>query len=320
MEPRRKLLTILFAVASIAFGGHWGWTSYVEKPAQVLEKKLARAEKRLATTNRKLVAARVAKLDVDDLSRASLPGVVAVAQERYQAYLIGLLQQARIVDPSINPSQPTQREGVHFIPFTIQADADMAAIARLLHPFYAAERLQQIRRLSLNPIDRKDKGSGIRFSLTIEAMALGEGGAGETERVDSVVSRVDPNPVAYSALAERNVLFASGPGGQTIAANSPEHVVLTGIVSRGDESVADLYDRATDRTRRIRRREICVVGPYRAIVLDLGLRDVLLGIDGGLWRWELGSSFSERTRLSPEMTLERAVRTARRANEVNRGT
>jgi hypothetical protein len=51
--------------------------------------------------------------------------------------------------------------------------------------------------------------------------------------------------------------------------------------------------------------------------LDLGLRDMVLVIDGNLYQWQLGTTFSSRTLLSAEEALDREVRNRRRLQNMN---
>jgi hypothetical protein len=63
--------------------------------------------------------------------------------------------------------------------------------------------------------------------------------------------------------------------------------------------------------------EEIVVGRVHALVLDLGLRDMVLVIDGNLYQWQLGTTFSSRTLLSAEEALDREVRNRRRLQNMN---
>jgi hypothetical protein len=116
---------------------------------------------------------------------------------------------------------------------------------------------------------------------------------------------VDKKPEDYSATVERNVLFARGPGGGTFAGNLPEFVVLTSIIHEGLQAKADVYDRGVNQSRQLHVGDVVTIGETTATVLDLGLRDAVLESGGMWWLWELGSSYSSRTPLSPEHALDR---------------
>ena len=103
----------------------------ISGPLDKQGKSAIRAKSRLATTNNKLIAARLARVDLEEYERQSLPGNPAVAQERYQAYLIELLEKSRIELPTISPNQPRQRDGVYVVPFTVQAETDFESLTRL---------------------------------------------------------------------------------------------------------------------------------------------------------------------------------------------
>lgn len=303
---RRRVLMAGLALAATLFVGRWAWGTFITGPIQTQEKIAREAERKTERTNQKLVAARAARLEVEEWSRASLPANPALAQERYQAYLINLLQSSRIANATIMPGQPTARDGIYFVPFSVQAETDLESFTRFLHAFYASPRLHQVRRLSLNPVERADMGPGIRFSLAIEALAFAELDAGEA-KPEGFAARVGPDVQEYRALVERNVLYARGPGGAGLTGNSPEHVVLTAIVHESGRAEADLYDRATNASRRMRLGETHAFGPLTARLLDLGLRDAVVEIDGELWRWKLGDPLSQRAPLSAAAAFEREL-------------
>jgi hypothetical protein len=310
---RRTVLLVAAGLAGILGGGRYGYNSFVRGPLEVKAKQVSTAEGKLKKTNSRLVAARAAELDVERYSARSLPGNPVQAQDQYQEYLIGLLQEAKIARPTISPSPPRQREGVYFVSFTVAADAPTPAFLQFLHSFYAAPRLQQIRRLNLNPIPAEGKGPQIRFSMTIEAPAVGDGVAAAPAAEEP--PRVDPQRAFYAVVTERNCLFGGALGPGAIPPNQPEHTVLTAIVHRGERAEADVYDRGSNQTRRLKVGDESRIGGSSVRVLDLGLRDAVLLIDRQYWRWKLGSSFADRELLSPEEALVREIhksRTARR--------
>lgn len=314
MQQRQKILALGFGVMALMFGGHWLWTTMVSGPLGDLDRLRQSAEKKATEANLKMVAARHVKLELEELSRLALPSDPTLAQEEFQNYLIELLQDAKIAHPTLTPGPPNSKEGVFLIPFSVQGEATMASLTQFLHAFYRTPRLQQISQLTLNPIEREDIGVGIRFSLSMEALAFGDVNRtnGETP---AFVARVESGLDSYAATVEKNVLFARGPGGGAFAGNMPEHVVLTSIVRRGSEGRADIYDRAVNSIRPMRVGDSVTVGAQSALVLDLGLRDAVLEMDGAWWLWELGTSFSARTPLSPEQALEREVLKRRQAKD-----
>ncbi len=171
---RRTVLLGAAGLMAVLGGGRYGYNSFVRGPLDAKARQVSSADGKLKKTNSRLVAARAAELDVERYSQRCLPGNPILAQDRYQEYLIGLLQEAKIARPTISPSPPRQREGVYFVSFTVAADAPTSAFLQFLHSFYAAPRLQQIRRLNLNPIPAEGTGPQIRFSMTIEAPAVGD--------------------------------------------------------------------------------------------------------------------------------------------------
>ena len=317
MVNRQKLLAGGFGLMAALYLGNMGWTRFVGDPLKRLERSQKSAENRYERTNSKLIAARAAKLQVAELAGASLPADTTKALAKYQEYLIGLLKAAKIANPTITPSQPTVRDGIGFVPFSVQAETSLKAFTQLLYSFYAAPRLQQIRRLSLHPIEGKAKEPGLRFSLTIEALAFADEEADPAAAKEALKPRVEPTPGAYADIVNRNALFVAGPGLAPLAGNMPEHVVLTSIVVQENQAEADLYDQATGKSRQLHVGDEVTIGQQTAKVLDLGLRDAAVEVAGALRRWQLGTSFAACQPLSPEQALERELEKVRVAQQAD---
>lgn len=324
MKRRQQLLAIGFTGFASLLAVRYGWDRFIARPLADLDKSLKAAEKKAQTAQTAVVAARHVQNELAEVAPLSLPGDPTLAQEAYQAYLIGLLQSAKVADPTITPGQPGGREGVTLIPFTVKGEADMASVVRLLAGFYATPRLQRINQLSLNPIDRDDIGRAIRFSLSLEALAWGDTARGNADgRPAPIAEASAPAPATaeidagpFAVIVERNNLLARGPGEGALEGNAPEYVILASIVDAGREAQADLYDRAVNTTRPLRVGELVSVGGAEAKVIDLGIRDVVLEAKDGWWLWELGTSYSARRPLSPAEALEREIERSQR----NRGT
>lgn len=318
MRRRQQLLVIGFAGFAALVAVRYGWNRFIAGPLADLDKSVKAAEKKAQGAQTAVVAARHVQNELAEVEPLSLPRDPTLAQEAYQAYLIGLLQSAKVADPTITPGQPGGREGVTLIPFTVKGEADMASVVRLLAGFYATPRLQRINQLSLNPIDRDDIGRAIRFSLSLEALAWGDTARGNPDGRSAPIAKapapapaeIDAGP--FAVIVERNNLLARGPGEGALEGNSPEYVILASIVDAGREAQADLYDRAVNTTRPLRVGELVSVGGAEAKVIDLGIRDVVLEAKDGWWLWELGTSYSARRPLSPAEALEREIERSQR--------
>ena len=323
MNNQRPLVMILVAVIAVLGLGYFGYTRFVVKPIADREKKRTVAEEAASQSLTKLNDAKSAASQLEDIVRLALPGDTRLAIEKYQVFLMDIFRSAEIQAPTVNagnPRRPLKAGDLSVIPFSVDAETDIWSFTKLLYAFYSAPRLHQITNLSLTPVTRKDMGPALRVSLSIEAVALGEQTgpvrAGETVFEPTVSASRD----AYGVLVEKNMLYASSPGSSTLHANDPEHVVLTTIFRRkgGGDVEADLIDRAQDASRRVVRvGEEFTVGRVRAVIVDVGLQDMVLNIDGNLYLWQLGTTFSSRTLLSAEEALDREVRNRRRLQNMN---
>lgn len=323
MNTQRPLVMVLLGVIVVLGGGYFGYSRFIVQPIANLEKKRAAAEDSASQSLEKLGDAKVAASQLDDLVRLCLPGDTRIAVERYQIFLLDLFRLAEIPAPNVTagtPRKPLKTGDLSVIPFSVDFETDIWSFTKLLYAFYSAPRLHQITNLSLTPVTRKDMGPALRVSLSIEAVALGEQTG--LVRPGEVVFEppVSANRDEYGVLVEKNMLYASSPGSTTLHANDPEHVVLTTIFRRkgGGDVEADLIDRAQDASRRVVRvGEEFTVGRVRAVIVDVGLQDMVLNIDGNLYLWQLGTTFSSRTLLSAEEALDREIRNRRRLQNMN---
>ncbi|MBY0586661.1 hypothetical protein K2X85_05760 [bacterium] len=296
------------------------FNKFVTEPIAVKRTAKLKAEKLADEALERQSTARVEAGELDSVAKWALPGDPRVAVEEYQAFLIQTLQSADIPNPTVT-ADTARRVGksgeLHVIPFTVTAETDIWSLTKLLHALYLAPRLHQVLDLSLTPVDRKDIGPALRVSLSLEAVSLGTTGVSSSEDLAPFDPPVDIDREAYSNVVEKNVLFATGPGSAGLRANDPEHVVLTFIVQQGANLEADLFDRAQNAARRVRVGEELTIGRVRAVVVDMGLRDMVLKIDGNLYLWQNGSTFSSRTLLSAEEALDREVRNRKRMQNMN---
>jgi hypothetical protein len=301
--------------------GWLGYRQFVVLPLAAKEKQKLAAESAADRSLKKLNEAKLAAADLDDWARLALPTDARLAKERYQLFLWDLLKKTGITSASISASssarQPLKGGDLSVLGFTLEMDTDIWSLARLLHDFYQASRLQRVTKLTLTPVDRKDMGPSLRVSLSIQALGLREPSSTARRGESPLKPAVANDREAYAVLVERNMLYATEPGSSTLKSNDPEHVVLTSILWQGPEVEADLLDRARESTQRVRLGEEIVVGRVHALVLDLGLRDMVLVIDGNLYQWQLGTTFSSRTLLSAEEALDREVRNRRRLQNMN---
>ncbi len=296
------------------------FTKFVSEP--IAAKKLARqkAEKGADEALDKLSEARLEAGALGNVARLCLPGDPRVAVEEYQMFLMQTLQSSDIPNPTVTAESPRKvgkEAGLFVVPVTVTAETDIWSLSKLLHALYLAPRLHQVLDLSLTPVERKDIGPALRVSLSLEAIALDASVETSSEGEAPFDPPVDNDRDAYATVVEKNVLFATGPSSAGLRANDPEHVVLTFIVQQGTTLEADLFDRAQNAARRVRVGEELTIGRVRAVVVDMGLRDMVLKIDGNLFLWQNGSSFSSRTLLSAEEALDREVRNRKRLQNMN---
>lgn len=319
-KTRPQSVGILLGVIATLGLGFLGYQRFVVAPIDGKRKELIRAEDQASDALTKVGEARLAASDLAEVARLALPGDPRQAIEKYQVFLLDLLKSVDVKNLTLSPESPRKAlrsDELHIIPFSIAMETDIWSITKFLQAFYQAPRLHQITNLSLTPMDRKDTSQSLRVALKIEALALVDAESAPHGADWTFEPPVDSDRDAYGLLVERNVLFASGPGSTSLHANDPEHVVLTSIWQQGSVVEADLFDRAQNQARRVRLGEECTVGRVRAVIVDVGYRDMVLQIDGNLYLWSIGHTFSERTLLSAEEALDREVRNLKRRPTMN---
>lgn len=305
----RTIIIAISALASVGAAGKWGWTSFVQTPLTQFEKQSTAAKAKKDKTFRQVLSARAADGDLAEFETLCLPGQPSLAQEQFQKELIELFKTCRVGTPTMTPGSPVIRSDVVVVPYTIQGETDQAGLARFLYELRKAPRLRQVRRLSLTPTERGDISPAIRFSLTIEALGLGDA----TERVppESFAPSVRAKLDEYAGWLGRPVLSARGPLTAALQPNAPEYVMLTGVVRTANKGEASIFDRATGDSRKLRVGDKPGIKGDNSVVRDLGLRDVILERDGKFFIWQLGTPFQSRQPLSIEQALEREAKSRR---------
>lgn len=340
MNDQRRILVVVSAVLASVLVAYFGYQRFLVRPLAEKESQRKSVEKAVGDLELKLKTAKQEASALEELTKRCLPGEESIAQENYTSYLSKLFQDAGIAPPEISRETPQRpAPGLLVVRCSTEVHTDMESLLRLWHEFYSSPRLQQITDLTLTPLDRKaiaspnsestnkiggaaepDKGPQtlkpseaeplLRVSMKMEAIALGDGYRPEESTFQSTIAAFEQ----YRSLVQESNLFAESPG-TFLRANDPEYVRFSSIVGgvEADALVeAELHDRAKNEYRKVRMGDTFLIGDARALILDMGLNDMVLLIDGNLYQWKLGQFFSARSPLSAEDALGREILKAHR--------
>jgi hypothetical protein len=151
----------------------------------------------------------------------SLPGNVEIARSLYQAWLVELVEEVRMLNPSVKSGDPVARRGLyHTLLFSVRAHGTLEQLKNVLFAFYQTDLLHQIRALSIASVSKE---SQLELTLTIEALVLGQGAAGGSDgdeqtileefrrRSGRVSDRLEFQRLEdYELIVQRNLFDAAG--------------------------------------------------------------------------------------------------------------
>jgi hypothetical protein len=235
----------------------------------------------------------------------SLPAEAEFARSLYQNWLIGLVEEAGISGGVTSQSPQTQRGAFDRLSFTVAGAGSLEQVVRLLHEFYTANHLQQVRMLSLKPLDE-----GKRFDMILAIEALAVPGAAHADRLPS------PGPprlrmtqlAAYQKpIAERNIFAPFKPPAPPKVVEAPpppppsfdaaRHTTVSAIISKDGRPQVWLNNRTSGKVLRLDEGSQFEVGALRGTIQRIGLRDVEVLAGGKRWLLTLGEHLREGTLL-----------------------
>ncbi len=227
----------------------------------------------------------------DDLEQRSLPSNVELASSLYQAWLLNLVTQLGLTNPTVDSSSPIVEGEVTRLQFNVRGKANLRQFTKLLFEFFQAGHLHKINQISLTPSAGSDR---LEIQIGIEAIALDRAqDRAELSKLQSarlVYSRVED----YSGIAKRN-LFGEGVTSQLIRGTRLTAITL----DRFGRNEIWLNVENQPATHFLHVGETLDLDSIVIRLIEIATENVVLDVDGVVGRLELGKTLVEMLPLSP---------------------
>lgn len=325
MKSSEKTLLGVVGVLVLGFGLQYAWgrlnslfdarNSKIDAALNEIEtKKLAILEGERAT--RKLAA----------WEAAALPADQERADALYQAWLLGVVKNAKLTQATVDPgraititrtTKDRKREVVYqALPFTLRARGNLEQLTRFLYEFHLAPHLQQVRRISAKPVDPPGT---LDLQLAVEALSLP--GA---SRVDSLAEGTSDRLANTTAddfvkpITKRNLFAAYVPPPppppvrptvvETPRPPTPppppkptfdeaKYAVVTGVVEVDGTYEAWILARTSGKTLRLRAGDDFTIGQAKGKIAEVGLYDLVVEFADGRRLVAVGDSLRDGEKL-----------------------
>jgi len=317
LKKREKILAGVTVALVAVFVGKWtlsGDGGTLGALRQERDDLLAEVEQKKAQVHR----GRKAAAHLDAWQRRSLPSDRDIARSLYQNWLLELVDKVEFGHAKVESGEVRSHLGIYWrLPFTIRGQGTLDQLIRLLHAFYSAGHLHQIRRLSIKPDEDSKK---LNLTISVEAISLPE-----ADRRDKL--SVEPSshtdllelPAYRKTIVERNLFGPYVPPPPPVVHTEPKeppkppepqppsfdhakYTVVTAILEVGGLPQVWIQVRTTGKKFELREGGSFDVGTDRATVVRIGRREVEIEIDGRRRIVRLGESVRDGVEHSDDET------------------
>lgn len=293
-KSSKNILLAAFAILLLAYAGDWLWTALTE-PIQTLRGKRQTLQKDIAARMLDLAKARKAAKELAVWEKQSLPSEPQVARSVYQAWLLQLVGRVGLDNPTVDSTQPSERNGFSSITFSLQARGSLEKWTHFLYEFYRAGHLHQIRSMSITPIGKKEQ---LDIVLAIEALVLP--GADRSDRLSTQTA----DQLAFQRLADYQPIVLRNLFSISANADPMDQTYLTGVhyVNAVPEAWFTLRGEANpDRAVvKLRLGQSLTVGQFNGKLVEIAEEDVVFQSGGERWLIALGENLGQAFALPPE--------------------
>ncbi len=308
-SAKRRQLILLVVMGAIALYFVVDWAREgMSRPIDEAQAKTIELKKEIEKRKAALIRLKDASKQLTIWEGQSLPGDTEVARSLYRAWLLELVDDVRLLNPSVKSYEPAaQKKGLYYtLSYSVRAHGTLEQLKIFLFAFYQTDLLHQIRALSITP---PAQGNQLDLSMSIEALVLGHMAAGDgneeqqtvidafRERSYRVANRLaSENLVEYDVIDRRN-LFGMGTGG---TADPMDHTFLTSISIVNGEPIVWLTVRTTNETKKVPLGEEFEIGSLVCTITEVYGSDVIIESDGERWLLSLGDKLTDAHALPPE--------------------
>lgn len=306
-KRRQYMLLAVMGAIALFFIGDWAHKG-MRRPIDEARAKTVRLKQDIKKRKESLGRLRIASKQLARWRGQSLPGETEVARSLYRAWLLELVDDVRLLNPSVRSSEPVaQKKGLYYtLSFSVRAHGTLEQLKIFLFAFYQTDLLHQIRSLTIKP---PAQGNRLDLSMSIEALALGQTAAGDgsedqqmvvdafRERSWRVADRLASDTLEEYDVIDRRNLFGMGTGG---TADPMDHTYLTSISIVNGEPEVWLTMRTTNEVKKVPLGEVFEIGPLVCTIADVYGQDVIIESDGERWLLSLGDKITDAHALPPE--------------------
>lgn len=304
---RQVILLVVLGAIVLYFVGDWA-RAKITQPMEEARAKTIRLKEEIKKRKAALDRIRDASKQLAVWQGQSLPGDTEVARSLYKAWLLELVDDVRLLNPSVKSNEPVaQKKGLFYtLSFSLRAHGTLEQLKIFLFAFYQTDLLHQIRALSITP---PAQGNQLDLTMSIEALVLGQPAtAGQSEDQQTVVEafrqrswrvadRLASDRLEDYDIIDRRNLFGMGTGG---TADPMDHTYLTSISTVNGTPEVWLTVRTTNETKKVPLGEEFEIGSLVCTVAEVYGPDVIIEADGERWLLTLGDKLTDAAALPPE--------------------
>lgn len=298
------LAAVMLAMVAY-FGGTWLLDHWIQGPLEAAQRETDRLREDVARREDALAKIRAAGKLLEQWEQQSLPENLEVARSLYQAWLVELVDDVQLSNPSVTSSEPTTRKGLyHSLSFSVRGRGTIDQLTRFLFAVYQTDLLHTVRSLTITPLQRSDQ---LDLSLSIEALALiGSGDAAAVGNPETVFEEFRRRTwrasnrlafrdlQAYQAIVTRNLFGMGGTSDPTDSA------YLTSINEIDGQPEVWFTLRGTGELVKLRTGQRLEIGPLTLEIAEVLGTDVVLRVGGERWLLSLGDRITDAYALPPE--------------------
>jgi len=279
------LLGLYYVGGSFLGGSGSGAADTRRKRIETLKSDISKAEL-------KVKESKAALADLEVYKALSLPSNAEVARSLYQAWLLKLVERAKLANPNVDSGEPANRKGGYkVLTYSIRGKGSLEQLTKFLFEFYGAAHLHQIRSLTIMPLQGQDQ---LDLALSIEALVLPS-----ADRKDELSTK-ESHRLVYDDLDDYRVIVQRNLFGVGGSADASDNTYLTSVNYVNGQPEVWFSVRTTDSLMRLHKGDALEVGTFKGTVADVFDNDVVLEADGERWLITVGECLTHASALPPE--------------------